>query len=169
MAIRALYFSRHRQHMIPSNLTKNWYGTIVTMRVSRQLCPPDDIVSVAAGTTPIAISFLRVKCWDMWYVSLVVWNDLRFLVAYRLISMILLFLRRKYEFVPADIPIIERLKSAWIHKKANGVFTSDDLSTDASLKFKNRRRSWIMMLQSELLTVGGNEQTIISSFLIDLT
>ena len=44
--------------MIPSNLTNNWYGTIVTMRVSRQLCRPDDIVSAAAGSTPIASSFL---------------------------------------------------------------------------------------------------------------
>ena len=41
-------------------------------------------------------------------------------------------LARKYEFVPADIPIIERLKAAWIHKNANGVFTSGDLSTDES-------------------------------------
>ncbi len=44
--------------MIPSNLTKNWYGTIVTMTVNRQLCRPDDIVSAAARSTPIASSFL---------------------------------------------------------------------------------------------------------------
>ncbi len=106
-----------------------------------------------------------VECWDMWYVWLVVLNDSRFIVAYKLISMSLLFLQRKYEFVPADIPIIKRLKSAWIYKTQ---MESSLLMTYQSLTIPNKDAPK-RIVNGYFKGKREKKQTIISSFLIDLT
>ena len=99
-----------------------------------------------------------VECWDMWYVWVVVLNDWCFIVTYKIVYVTLLFLQGNTNSCRQIFLSSRgwRLRGCIRTRMESSLAVTYQLTKTKT--FKNRWRSWIMMLQSESLIVTLNER-----------